>query len=354
MRRPALILAALGAALALPRLSRAYDGSGGAKLAALLTRVEFAQGGGPEFDPPLFEWTEAKRQEAKNALAAVLTQMPLDLADLPEIRHLSISNARCSVPPDTDRLQEDPDYQSGAPDMRKAHYLYYCGSDTATYYPQSQSVAISGTMYELSRESTVEGRKLLARVLQHELTHAWEKDSQTKPFYDLGYVKRDNDWFRVLSQHAKIYDKAEKRADKAGEDKRPAEQKRLSELRATIRECQDADFQTLGFPGRFGGSTGRVDPRAAPGTDPIDTHSMMTRHEYLAILSELLWVDPPLAYRQYSRDEIAWVEHRVFKDRPIAAFNPNPASAARRVSLDEARVQATTRDALDMAQALGR
>jgi hypothetical protein len=355
MSRTIFILAVVGTVVAAARPSLAYDGSGGAKLAALLERVEFAQGGGTEFDPPLFEWTDAKRQEVKDALSSVLTQMPLDLSDLPEIRHLSVSNARCSVPPDRGRLEDDPEFKSGAQDMRKAHYLYFCGADTATYYPATHSVAISGTIYELSRESTDEGRKLLARVLQHELTHAWEKDSETKEFYALGYVRRDKDWFRVLSQHDKIYQKALKRADKADEERRPAEQKRLSDLRALIRVCQEADFQTLGFPGRFGGSTGRVDPRAEAGTDPIDTHSMETRHEYLAILSELLWVDPPLAHRQYSRGEIDWVENHAFKNRPITAFNADAApEEPRQSSLDEARVRAVRRDASEMAQSIGR
>ena len=82
---------------------------------------------------------------------------------------------------------------------------------------------------------------------------------------------------------------------------------------------------------------------------------METRHEYLAILSELLWVDPPLADRQYSREEIAWVENHAFKNRPIAAFSPDPAPASpREAPLDPARSQAAARSALDMAQALGR
>ncbi|MFI5349817.1 MAG: hypothetical protein ACHQ2Z_09755 [Elusimicrobiota bacterium] len=65
--------------------------------------------------------------------------------------------------------------------------------------------------------------------------------------------------------------------------------------------------------------------------------------------------DPPLADRQYSREEISWVENHAFKDRPIAAFNPDAAPAApREAPLDPARSRAAARNALDMAQALGR
>ncbi|MFI5362092.1 MAG: hypothetical protein ACHQ49_09000 [Elusimicrobiota bacterium] len=321
MRRPSSILGAVGIALAASSPLGAYDSSGGAKIGALLSRVEFTRGGGAEFDPPLFEWTQSKRREAADALAAVFAQMPLDLADLPEIRRLTISNARCSALPDPDLLQEDEDFMTGARDVKKARYLDDCGSDTANYDPRDQSVAISGTMYALSRAPTAEGRKLLARVLQHELTHAWEKDDETRPFYALGYEKRDQEWFEVIRGHGELYEEEEKRADGASAAGRPGALKRLAALQARIRESQDSIFQSLGLPGRYGGATGRIDPRAAPGENPLDTQSMRSRHEYLAILSELLWVDPALAFRQYSPEEIVWVEHRLFKDRPVVAFD---------------------------------
>jgi hypothetical protein len=308
---PILVLAALAARSS----SSAYDSSGGAGIAKLLARVEFASGGSPEFDPPLFEWTPLKRREVSDALAVLLTQMPLDVADLPEIERLSVSNARCSVPADADSLQEDDEFTKGAPETRKNHYLYHCGADTATYYPMDKSVAISGTLYALSRGPAAEGRKVLARALLHELTHAWEKDAVARPFYALGFERRDQTWFRVLGGYERIYETAEDIAVRADETRR------LADLRKAIEDSEEAIYLTLGLPARFGGSTGRVDPLSEPGENRVDTYTMRSRHEYLAVLSELLWVDRPLALSQFSPEEIAWVERHVFKMRPVVAFD---------------------------------
>ena len=256
------------------RSSPAYDGSGGARTAALLSRVDFTTCGNHESDPPHYEWTESKRREVAGALSRILTQMPLDLADLPEIERLSISNARCAAPADPESL------------------------DTATFYPEDNSVAVSGSLYTLSLGTSTQARTILARVLQHELTHAWERKSDAKSFFALGFEKRDEEWFRVLARCERSDEKAEERAEKAGEM-----------------------FLALGFPARFGGSTGRVDPTASTGEKRVDTYSMTTRHEYLAVLSELLWVDPFLALSQYSPEEVDWVERHVFMGRPVVAFD---------------------------------
>jgi hypothetical protein len=210
---------------------------------------------------------------------------------------------------------------------------------------------MSGNYLRLA--GTLQNDRMIASVLLHELTHSWQHAREADnpgmlaQFFKMRFDKREKSWKAVGKAHddflkrrtgemGRAEGSAFKRCLRSQDGAAGAQslcqarnsaledgnEREYAELQDEASLSADALYELMSLPSRFGGSTGHDYPFLEPGRTPLDRHAMEDGDEYLAILSQTIWVAPDLASRYYSLREIDWVKREVFGSRPIMPFQP--------------------------------
>jgi hypothetical protein len=351
-----IILAVIAARTAMPAC--AYDSSGGRVTAKLLARVQF-QEAPSSMEPVRFAWDDAAKSAFRLRFRQILEQMPFDVArlNLSDLRRIDVSNAWYTVPAKTykkiERSRKPADDYPAEAELGSCVYhreLHLTGDDYLDVYIDGNAT----------------GDEFPFTVL-HELLHVWEigrhpktyRPEKTRSFYDIRFDGLRAEWEQAKKEARRPFDELYARLDNeyAADAQLPPEARRwktredfesdrsdqLTPLAAAAGRGVEEARQRLGIPTRFGGDSGRKLSNPWFRAD-ADVHAMDLPTEYLAILVELLWKDPAWAATQYTPEEIAWVKHNVFDDRPILPWRPPEAQSKIDLSAKSAALDAAGND----------
>lgn len=300
--------------------ANAYDSSAGARVAELLSRVEFQSSALPSVNPVALRWDPSRRAGFLERLARVLKELPLDIAALPPVRRIAVSDSRfvCSPGFQEELLRvrgwKDEDFSLA--------YALGCG-DNAYWDPKEGEVAVAGK-YLLEMETQRfegSGTDGVSATVLHELFHAWQANhaAQLRAFYRLRYDKIGRSWDRITTAHFKHHHRLILRT---------LEQARAGALPyENLERIWKEDLQANG---RIEGALYRAYryPSRHQEEDQPEMHPMDNAHEYSAALVELLWSEPHKASENYSPAEIQWIRHYVFQE----GLRPGPPGLGPRVA----------------------
>ncbi|MBI5201497.1 MAG: hypothetical protein HY925_07940 [Elusimicrobia bacterium] len=307
----------------------AYDNGG--RTGELLSRVEFQTSARPTVNRIALDWDAPRRAAFLERLERILAEIPLDLAALPPVRRIIVSDSRyvCSSELQLELLNKldwkDEDFSLA--------YGLLCG-DNASWNGETGEIELAGAfILELEgRSGPSSGRDGVSATVLHELFHGWQDNHREllRSFYRLRYDRIGAIWDGILSAHFHDHARVVRRtleAAKAGrlsyEDLDAVWEKNFQGQ----RKIEQALYRAYRYPSRY-----EADGR-------LETHPMENADEYSAALVELLWLDPNAAV-QYSPEETRWIRHYVFQEGLRPALAPRIAAETSRKTIADAEALA--------------
>ena len=313
-------LLVFSAALALLAPSaRAFDSSGGARTADLLSRIEFQEPIYPDLDAPVHPWDDAHKAAAVAWVKRVIETMPINAAELPFIKRIILSNSEnvCDER-DMAKLRSIADSHANDPEpplapLSAKAVLWEDCVDGGFRSPLTAEIGVAGAYRVKLAGQRLEGgfTDLASGVLFHEFFHAWQSshELELKSFYKLRWKRIGRIWSRSRDAHEnyRIGKAGSPDFDAAGEE---------------IERIEEALYAAWKLPSR----------RLKNGKP--ERYPMKDEDEYSASLAQVMWIEPSKA-EQWTVEERDWMERRAFRGRRgvghgrLTASGPSPAALAR-------------------------